>query len=76
MQCYPVKTRSTFSNIIRSISLQRVSLIVLDMFSWGGLLSSMLFVMNDVTGESSYLNNGISYTCVQTLYMLMTNVDG
>ena len=76
MQCYPVKTRSTFSNIIRSISLQRVSLIVLDMFSWGGLLSPMLFVMNDVTGESSYLNNGISYTCVQTLYMLMTNVDG
>ena len=36
----------------------------------------MLFVMNDVTGESSYLNNGISYTCVQTLYMLMTYVDG
>ena len=36
----------------------------------------MLFVMKDVTGESSYLNNGISYTCVQTLYMLMTNVDG
>ena len=36
----------------------------------------MLFVMNDVTGESSYLNNGIFHTFVQTLYMLMTNADG
>ena len=31
MQCCPVITWSTFSNIIRSISLQRVSLIVLEM---------------------------------------------